>query len=108
MIALANHDFLPLGAVSRLDDIETMEAELAAILVDLEARAKYGKFEGVAVPLLVHAKAVNEQIGKRLASGSADTRARFGPKCLRLNGQLRAVALAFAALCRGGASANPA
>lgn len=108
MLSMANIHFLPIGAGSRQDEIETMEAELAAILVDLEARAKYGKIEGVAVPLLVHAKSVNDRIRNQLASASVDTRARFGPKFDRLNGQLRAVALALAALCRGGAVADRA
>lgn len=115
MVELANIRFLPFGAArrpfgaaSQQHEIETMEAELAAMLVDLEARAKYGKIEGVAVPLLVHAKSVNDQIRNRLAAGSADTRARLGPKFARLNGQLRTVALALAELCRGGAGAHRA
>ena len=82
------------------DEIESMEAQLGAILVDLEARAKYGKIEGLAVPLLVRAKSVKDSIAQRLASASDDTRKRYGADCARLTGQLRTVALALAYLCR--------
>ena len=88
------------------DEIESMEAELSAMLVDLEARAKYGKIEGAAVPLLVRAKTVRDLIGQRLASASDGTRKRFGAEFSHLTGQLRTVAIALAYLCRSP-SASP-
>lgn len=88
------------NAAATVAEIEIMEAELRAILVDLEARAKYGKMEGVAVPLLVHAKTVNDDIRRRLTFASGATRERFEPGFAHLTGQLGTIALALAYLGR--------
>ena len=82
-------------------EIESRQAILRAVLVDLEARAKYAKVEGAAVPLLIHAKTLNDDLQRRLASIPSHTRTRFEPGFRLLNGQLRALALAFSHLCRG-------
>jgi len=81
-----------------MDDIERMDAELAAILVDLEARAKYGKIEGVALPLLDRAKSLTRRLEQRLMSESADTCRQLGPEITRLVGQLKTVELALTVL----------
>ena len=88
------------SAAATVAEIETLEAELRAILVDLELRAKYGKIEGAAMPLLVHAKTVNDEIVRRLTLASGATRERFAPGFAYLTGQLRTIALALAYLCR--------
>jgi len=82
-------------------EIESRQAILRAVLVDLEARAKYAKVEGAAVPLLIHAKTLNDELRRLLASATLHTRSRFEPGFRVLNGQLRVVALAFSHLCRG-------
>jgi hypothetical protein len=88
---------------ARSADIESREAVLRAILVDLEARAKYAKLEGVAVPLLIQAKSLNDELRELLESVPSATRSRFEPGFRLLHGQLRAVAMAFAHLCRSDA-----
>jgi hypothetical protein len=82
-------------------EIESRQAILRAVLVDLEARAKYAKVEGAAGPLLMHAKTLTDDLHRRLASTTLYTRARFEPAFGLLNGQLKVLALAFSHLCRG-------
>jgi len=82
-------------------DIESTQAILRAILVDLEARAKYAKVEGAAVPLLIQAKSLNDDLRELLEAIPVTSRSRFEPGYTLLNGQLKTVALAFAHLCKG-------
>ena len=82
-------------------EIESRQAILRAVLVDLEARAKYAKVEGAAVPLLMHAKTLTDDLQRRLASTTLHARARFEPAFTLLSGQLKVLALTFSHLCRG-------
>jgi hypothetical protein len=80
------------------DDLEALDAELAAILVDLEARAKYSKVEGAALPLLAHAKEVSEALQARLTSVEPRRRAWLASEAARLDGQLHTIERAFGEL----------
>jgi hypothetical protein len=80
------------------DDLEALDAELAAILVDLEARAKYSKVEGAAIPLLDHAKEVSEALQARLASVEPRRRTWLAAEAARLDGQLHTIERAFGEL----------
>ena len=84
------------------DDADALAAELSAVLVDLAARARYGKVEGAALPLLAHAHALCEQLDGLLDGllDGADPRvgAKFGPQLRALRERLTAVDAAFTRL----------
>jgi hypothetical protein len=87
-------------------EIESRQAILRAVLVDLEARAKYAKVEGAAVPLLIQAKTLDGELRRLLASTTSHTRDRFEPGFRLLDGQLKVVALAFSHLCGSDVQAH--
>ena len=80
------------------DDADALAAELSAVLVDLAARARYGKVEGPALPLLAHAHALCEQLDGLLDGADARVRAKFGPQLRALRERLTAVDAAFTRL----------
>ena len=83
---------------TKYERLDELEAELVAILVDLEARARFGKVEGAARPLLAHAKDVSRRLEQLVAQADDPARRRFAADLARLRGQLATVEHALAAL----------
>lgn len=79
-----------------LSELEALNAELQAIVVDLEARAKYGRVEGVALPLLDHAQGLVRRL-QRITAEVVQPRA-LAAEISRSTAQLVALQLAFDAL----------
>lgn len=82
----------------RSEEVETLDAELAAILVDLEARARYGKIEGLALPLLKRAKDVNQRVQSLLPRLDTRVAPRMASDADRLAAQLNTVERALTEL----------
>ena len=80
------------------EELDQFEAELSAIVVDLSARARYGKVEGVALPLLEHAQGVSARFTDRLRDADGALHDRFDERARTLGARLEDLRRTFASL----------
>ena len=80
------------------DDLDALDAELSALVVDLEARARYGKLEGLAMPLLAHARDASQRFSRAAHSCDDGLRQRFEPAADRIRARLGELQRRFAAM----------
>jgi hypothetical protein len=71
--------------------IDSTAAELSALVVDLAARARHRKLEGLALPLLRHARTVRDRLDDLVERADAGLEARFAPQARELGVRLDAI-----------------